>query len=118
MRFLTWEIDHKKFSRSDATAPRKNRCAVAPLRENQNSSARESEFIQSQLNQSLDLSRAIDICRHIFADRIVDVDFSAETVRLAFDFRQHLDDGFTMRLSHAKNQLRLRRQFRRQVSCR
>src|SRR5215213_8658869 len=81
------------------------------------SSAYEAELIQPQLDQSLDLSRTVNIRRHALADRIVNVDFSAETVSLAFNFRQHLDDGFTMRLCHAKNQLRFRSQLGGQVSC-
>src|SRR6185369_1856384 len=80
------------------------------------SSAYKAELIQPQLDQSLDLSRTVDIRCHAFADGIVDVDFSAETVRLAFDSGQHLDDSLTMRLCQAKNQLRLRSQLGRQVS--
>src|SRR6185369_11773152 len=81
-----------------------------------NSSAYKAKLIQLQLDQTLDLSRTVNICRHAFADGIVDVYFSAETVRLAFDFRQHLDDSLTMHLCQAKNQLRLCSQLGRQVS--
>jgi cell division protein FtsI (penicillin-binding protein 3) len=49
--------------------------------------------------------------------RIVDVDSFAETISLASHRRQHLDDGFTMRLCHAENQLCFGCKFWRQVSC-
>ena len=59
----------------------------------------------------------LDVSRHSFADRIVNVSFSVRQC-LTGELREHLDDCLSMRFGHAEDQLRLARQLRCQVACR
>src|SRR6185369_10414644 len=67
----------------------------------------QSEFIEPQAHQVLNLTSAGDVSRHSFSDRIVDVDFSIETVGLKGDGRQYLDHGFAVSAGHTEDQFRL-----------
>src|SRR6185369_13484071 len=93
------------------------RCAVARETFPNTSSACESDLVQSQLDQPLNLAGTVYISGHTFADGIVDINFRTETKRFALDCRKHLNDGSTMRARHTKNQLRFRRKLRCQTSC-
>src|SRR5690349_18222963 len=78
------------------------------------SCAREPDLIESQLDVLLNLSRALDVSRHPFADRIVNIAVGVQAIRLTSYLRQQLDHRLSLRFSHAEDQFRLGSQLRRQ----